>query len=254
MEIKIGGIGDAGLQNTFVTHVDDIRIGALHFNNCQLEVFEGKNVLPNVDGLIGADVFRDFLVTLDFPALEMRLSPLPKRPDETAEALSLSTEGDETATPGKSLADLRKDRYVAPEMKDWERFFRSGHFIIFRTAIGNTPRKLFIMDTGAGLNLISPAAAREVTGVSSDTDMQIHGVNGAVKTVFSTGALYLQFAGVRQQTHGLSSIDTGDISRSTGVEVSGFLGYPILKELKIEIDYRDNLAHVSYAPHVELPR
>ncbi len=48
-------------------------------------------------------------------------------------------------------------------MRDWLRVFRTQHMLIVPTAIGKAPTKLFLMDTGASLNLISPDAAREVT-------------------------------------------------------------------------------------------
>ena len=75
----------------------------------------------DVDGLIGPDVFRDYLVTLDLPGREVRLGALPKRPDDTgARTASLDT-SDESGDEATALneADRAKDRYVAPEMKDW---------------------------------------------------------------------------------------------------------------------------------------
>jgi predicted aspartyl protease len=247
-EMKMGGLGDSGAREAFVTHVGSIRVGGMEFHNCMVRVFETKNVLDGRDGLIGADVFRSFVVTLDFPSHEIRLGPLPKRPDEAEEKVSLETDSDDAAP--QTIAETRKDRYVAPEMADWSKVFRSGHFLIFPTQIGNAPKKLFVMDTGASLNLISPDAAREVAHVSSDTDMRIRGISGDVKNVFGTGAIDIQFANVRQQSLGMTAIDTTGISRGTGVEIAGFIGYQTLRELTISIDYRDNLVHVVYKPHI----
>ena len=81
--IKAGGIGDAGPVNAFVTHVDDIKIGPMEFKNCMVNVLPPGSTLdqvPDVDGLIGPDVFRNYLVTLDYPGFEMSLDPLPPRP------------------------------------------------------------------------------------------------------------------------------------------------------------------------------
>ena len=44
------------------------------------------------------------------------------------------------------------------------------------------------------------------------------------------------------------AIDTTAISRGTGVGISGFLGFPTLRELVISIDYRDSLVHMVYNP------
>jgi tetratricopeptide (TPR) repeat protein len=250
------GFGDAGVRTTYIAHVDDLKIGPLEFHNCIVNVFESKQVMTSEDGLLGADVFRSFLVTLDLPAQQMRLSPLPPRPDDANQKLSLSTSGDQAGSEESlTVAERKKDRYVAPEMANWQRIFRSGHMLIFPTSIGKVPKKLFVMDTGASTTLISPAAAREVTSVSGDSDRHVRGISGDVKNVFGTDNLTIGFANVSQiQAGGLSAVDLSSFSRSSGVEISGFIGYPLLRELVISIDYRDNLVHVTYTPHVERGR
>lgn len=250
-EAKAFGFGDKGMQTTYVAHVDNLKIGTMEFRNCLVRVLE-TNTLQWTDGLLGPDVFRNFVVTLDFPAGEMRLSPLPKRPDEATASTSLQSTGEaeDQASAGETIAQRRRDRYIAPEMKDWQRIYRTGHELIVPTTIGNAPKKLFILDTGAGQNLISIAAAREVTHVSSDGG-KVSGISGEVKKVEGTNGLFIQFANVRQQIpEGLNAIDLSSNSRYSGVEISGFIGYPILHQLVMQIDYRDNLVKVTYVPHV----
>jgi len=245
-EIKTGGIGDEGPTGAFVTHVDDIKIGAMEFKNCMVQVLEKSTVL-GTDGLIGPDVFRDFLVTLDIPGREVRIGPLPKRPDEAAaQPASLDTSGKNTGA--ASEADSAKDRYVAPEMKDWTPVFRSGHLLIVPTVIGNAPVKLFMMDTGAGMDMITPAAAREVTHVAGSGDVHIFGISGEVKTTLVADKVTIGFAGVRQVVSDMDSFDSGAMAQASGVEISGAIGFPTLRELVISIDYRDNLVHVVYDP------
>ena len=55
-------------------------------------------------------------------------------------------------------------------------------------------------------------------------------------------------AAVRQVLPDMTSIDTGNISRDDGVEISGFIGFPTLRQVTLAIDYRDNLLHVTYDP------
>lgn len=76
-EIKEEGICDFGPAGVYVTHLDDIRIGTMEFKNCVVQVLEQKDVL-DVDGLIGTEVFKDYLVTLDIPQRQLRLGPLPQ--------------------------------------------------------------------------------------------------------------------------------------------------------------------------------
>jgi tetratricopeptide (TPR) repeat protein len=249
-QIKVGGIGDDGLANAYVTHVDDIKIGKMEFRNCMVQVLAPGNTverMADVDGLIGPDVFRDYLVTLDYPGREMRLGPLPKTPDQqVSKAISLST-SDDGETP-VSFADSARDRYVAPEMKDWTPIFRSQHMLIVPTLVNNSPVKLFLLDTGSAMSLLSPSAAKEVGQASDFTGAQLRGVNGVVRTVPAVSNVSMMFAQIKQTRRNMLVLDTSGISRNVGAEMSGIIGFPILRELVISIDYRDNLIHVVYDP------
>jgi hypothetical protein len=54
-------------------------------------VIDSRNVMEDIDGLIGMDVFSQFLVTLDYPMQKLLLGPLPPRPGEAAAAPALKT-------------------------------------------------------------------------------------------------------------------------------------------------------------------
>lgn len=247
LEIKAGGIGDSGPASAFVTHVDDLRIGGMEFKNCMVRVLEKSSVLE-IDGLIGTDVFGNYLVTLDTPGRQLRLDPLPKRPDEVAEtAASLDTEGADDVS-AVAVAKGPRDRYIAPEMKGWTTIFRVGHELIVATNIGKAPTKLFLLDTGSARTMISPEAAREVTRVSGNEMQRVKGISGEVKKVYEADNVQVSFGGVAQMTRGMTSIDTSAISRGTGVEISGVIGFPMLRELVVTIDYRDDVIHVVYDP------
>ena len=125
----VGGVGDEGRASGYVTHVDDIKIGAIEFKNCMVEVVDKRGALE-VDGLIGSDVFKDYLVTLDFPARQMKLEALPLRPGETSQTSTLSTTGDDADWTAP------QDRYKAPEMKDWWPFYPEGICCWCRPASG----------------------------------------------------------------------------------------------------------------------
>jgi tetratricopeptide (TPR) repeat protein len=249
-QIKVGGFGDDGLANAFVTHVDDIKIGKMEFHNCMVQVLAPGNTverMADVDGLIGPDVFRDYLVTLDYPGRELRLGPLPRTPDEQVSKVISLTTSEDVASP-VSYADSAKDRYVAPEMKDWSRIFRSQHMLIVPTLVNNTPIKLFLLDTGSSMSFLSPSAAKEVGQMSDFTNVQLNGVNGVVRKVPAVGNVSMTFALIKQTRRSMLIVDTGSMSRNVGAEMSGIIGFPILRELVLSIDYRDNLIHVVYDP------
>jgi predicted aspartyl protease len=266
---EVGGIGDQGAKGGYTAYADSIRIGNMEFADCPVRVLDSRNVMDDSDGLIGMDVFAQFLVTLDYPMRKLLLGPLPPRPGEVAtKAPVLKTgngdagdEGDEStsgaadkaAAPAESQAAKPVnhgpyDRYVAPEMKDYTEVYRVGHDLILPASLNDKAIKLFIMDTGAFATTVSPQAAREVSKVHSD-DMKVHGLSGEVNKVFTTDDITFKFAHLSQRAYGVYAFDTSHISKSTGMEISGFLGANTLKMLTIHIDYRDGLVKFDYVPN-----
>jgi hypothetical protein len=137
-----------------------------------VEVATGRSVLGD-DGLIGADVFRHFLVDVDMPKEKLKLSLLPPFPDDPVAATSLDT---------KSVGVRHfRDRYVPREMKDHTKIFLIGHDMLIPTRVNDSAAKLFLIDTGSFDDTLSPAAAKEVTKLSRDENTQVKGLNGSGK-------------------------------------------------------------------------
>jgi tetratricopeptide (TPR) repeat protein len=246
---RIGGIGDRGDVKTSITHVASVKIGGIEFTNCPVEILEKWSVLDS-DGLIGGNVFAGSLLTLDFPKHELRIAPLPEWPGRKEPAQTAPG----TAT-DQEPAEEWHDAYVAPEMAKWQRVYRSGHDLLMPTGIADTKRlkddsawknKLFLLDTGSESNLISPAAAREVTKVGRDDSVEIRGISGEVDKVYEAGKFTLAFGGLRLDSPSMTSIDTTKISHDDGVEVSGLIGAQALFQVVLHIDYRDNLVWCEY--------
>ena len=264
-ETKVMGLGKKGRRDAYVGIADSIRIGDLEFHNCPIEVMESRSVAGE-DGLIGADVLENFLIDIDFPNEKLRLSQLPKRAGDAEENLSLKSEDEDdddadAADPnpdvnsheGKTAAPKTlpsssgpKDRYIAPEMQSYTQIFRFGHNLMVPTMIGKVPYKLFLLDTGSLINFISPAAAREVTKVHGDNDTIVEGISGRVDKVYSANKAVLTFGRLRQENQDITAIDTKPMSDSIGTEVSGFLGFTLLRMLDIKIDYRDALVNFEF--------
>ena len=241
--IELGGVGDQGPQGAFVAYVDSIRIGALEFRDCTATVTDRKDILT-MDGLIGTDVFSSYLVTLDYPMRKFLLSQLPPRPNDAAgRSGTLNTEaGDQGASAQP------QDRYISPTMKDYVGFFRSGHFMLVPTRLNGKTERLFMVDTGAFSSSISPETAREVTKVHGNAPVEVRGLSGNVAKISTSEAVLFQFGGIQQQNNDLFAFDTSGLSRSAGMEVSGFLGSTVLRQLTISIDYRDGLIKFDYDP------
>jgi hypothetical protein len=186
---------------------------------------------------------------------------LPPRPqDATSAKPSLATNAEENSatedsgSEGKQEASAPvaskgpQDRYVAPDMQDWTKVYRVGHHLLIPAALNQSVLKLFILDTGAFSTTVSPEAAREVTKVHNEDDMSVRGISGKVKKVYSTGQLTFDFANLRQPASGVVAFDMSNISKHTGLEISGFIGITTLGQLRIRIDYRDALVKFDYDP------
>jgi Flp pilus assembly protein TadD len=244
---KIGGVGDEGAVDSFIAKVKSIKIGGLEFQDCDVQVLgTTPKGMGAQDGLIGGDVFSSFLLTLDFPGRTLKLDPLPQRPGDTpaANAPSLNT--------GVSPVFAEpQDAYRDPSMKDWVRVLRSGHDLIVPVGLNSAagPWRLFILDTGAAMDLISPDAAREVAKVDKGSARGVVGISGEVKNTWTTAPMKLYFANLVAPNHGLIAIDTSNLGRSSGTEISGLIGAPTLHQLTFSIDYRDNLVHFTFDPN-----
>jgi predicted aspartyl protease len=265
-DTKIGGIGDKGLTGGHIAYADSIKVGDLEFQNCMVEISDKKEVADE-DGLIGADVFERYLVDIDLANRKLRLSPLPKRPGESDTNAALKTSDDEDAeAAGAAPADKEKgdaathnqtaaaaatqrvpqDGYIAPEMQSYTKVFRFGHELLIRTRVNESSPKLFLIDTGSQMTLISPDAAREVTKVHGENHVRVQGLNGNVRNVYSADKAVLQFSHLRQENDDIISFDLSNLSKHTGTEISGVLGFTTLGLLDMKIDYRDGLVDFSY--------
>jgi tetratricopeptide (TPR) repeat protein len=232
----VRGIGDRGAQAGFVGYADSVKIGNLEFQNCWISVVD-KTSVAGVDGLIGAVFFDDFLVDLDFPREKLKLSHLPLRPGDPAPGAEASPEKVEF-----------HDRYVSTEMKSFTPVYRFGHDLLVSTQLNDLPPKLFLLDTGAFRNTISPSAAREVTSVSTDSNARVRGLSGTVEKVFRADEFTIHFGRLREKNQDTVSFDLKRISDSIGTEVSGILGFATLTVLEIKINYRDGLVDFIYKP------
>jgi Aspartyl protease/Tetratricopeptide repeat len=266
--VHYGGIGDKGLQSGYTAVADHIRIGELEFLDCVVAVSD-KGSVGDEDGLIGADVLGAYLIDIDLPGMRLKLAPLPKRPEDVVAPKSLNSEGAEQANAeqkedsvseasakdqkspvsiSKPERRLPKDRYIAPEMAGWTKVFRFGHSILVPTSVNDSKSMLFGLDTGAFSNILSVRAGRQFSKVNSEDRVRVHGVNGAVDKVYSSEKATLRFGHFQQPNLGIITLDLSTVSRHMGTEVSGFLGFAMLRQLEVELDYRDGLVDFKYDP------
>jgi tetratricopeptide (TPR) repeat protein len=258
----ISGIGDQKSMSGYWAHADDLRIGSLEFKDCLVEVSDKRSIV-GTDGLIGADVFENYHVKLDFPAHQMTLSQLPPTPGEQAEhgaPLNASGVGNATREPGPDQEKTKGstarpatvhyvDRYIGPEMQQWSPFARVGHQIFINGQLKDKTPRLFLLDSGSSVSILSIPAAKSTGSVHSDTQDSLTGLSGRVANLYTEGGVDLDFARLRAPLKDVLVIDMDGLSREAGVEVSGIIGLQTLRYLTVDIDYRDGLIQVVYDPN-----
>ena len=78
--------------------------------------------------------------------------------------------------------------------------------------------------------------------------MQVKGLGGTVNNVYRADKATLQFGHYYQENQDIVTLDLSTIARSTGTEVSGILGFAMLRIMQVKIDYRDGLVDFVYDP------
>jgi tetratricopeptide (TPR) repeat protein len=257
----IMGVGDSGQQGGYTAVADRIRVGDLEFQDCVVRVTETATPVTGQDGLIGSDVFRAYLIDIDIPGAKLRLSPLPRRPDETSVPTALTTTSqdgqeletdDEELPAGKGAAaqsnDLPRDAYVAPEMADWSKAYRFRSLLLTPTKVDGTGPLLFLIDTGSFSNVLSTRTAQQITQVRSDPNLSVKGMSGTVSNVYRADKATLEFGRYEQENQDVVSFDLSNVCKQTGTNVGGILGFNMLRILQTKIDYRDGLVDFVFDP------
>lgn len=220
---EIRGIGEQQVSGREYL-ASRIKIGPVEFENYPVTVFQTAKD-SDADGLIGADVFREFIVSIDFTSQQMSLAPRPNyqpgQPQSFTEA---------SASPAAGFS----------------RVYRFGDHIVLPTSVNGDKPSLFLLDSGASSSLIDTNLARQTTDVSRDQLTTVRGVQGKTADASRARFVNLHFANFQQNNSQLLAIDLENVSESMGVAIQGVLGMPILSQLKITIDYFDGSVRFDY--------
>jgi len=229
-ESEIYGIGNGPSLASWVGFAPQIQIGDVEFHNCIVQV-AGKGSPDDSDGLIGADVFRRFLVKINRAAQQLDLDPLPG-----------------PAWDGSTPVD----RYEGPELAGFAQMFIVHHYLLIPTLVSQSTKEgrtagLFMLDSGAGTNMISTNLAPAITKVRDSEYRRVRGLSGKVQQVYEADKVVLQFANFRQLNLDLTSFDLSSFSRSADVEISGLIGMPLIGMFEsLTLDYRDGRIKFDY--------
>ena len=231
-DTEIGGIGNGPPVKGWVGYAPSIQVGSLELKNCIVEVPD-KGSVDDSGGLIGSNIFRRFLVKINWAGRSVDLDRLPGPPWD-----------------GYTLVD----RYDGPELSSYSQMLIIHHHLLIPTLISETTKTeqtpgLFLFDTGSTFNMISTKIAPAITKIRDSENVRVHGVSGRVKMVYEADKIVLQFANFRQQIRELTSFDLSAISRAAGGEVAGIMGLPLIGLFdSVTLDYRDGRIKFNYKP------
>jgi predicted aspartyl protease len=125
--------------------------------------------------------------------------------------------------------------------------FRQGDFrsaaAAFQKVIDGKASGLFVLDSGANVNSVSPELGKRIPEMRM-ANTPVIGASGTVNGA-QVADVNLRFAGVRRDVR-IITVDLRPVSKDLGTEVSGQIGFNTLDRMKIAINYRDGL--VEFQP------
>lgn len=198
----ITGFGSAPPAPARVALAALFETGALQITNLLAKVSEIE-LTPDADGMVGLDVFQDFLIHLNPRARTLELTPLDDREASCA---------------------------------DCTQAYRLGHLLLVRAEVNGHGDGYFILDTGSPYTLISrklmPRSGRAavMTGTQGDQPVALP----AVPVALQLGSQHLW--GFEYAT-----LDTDGISSNTGASIAGAIGYSLLRDMSLTVNYRSGL-------------
>jgi predicted aspartyl protease len=232
---RTSGIGDSGDIETWFTHVASVHIGDIELSDCMVQVLSAKNKsMTDIDGLIGIDLFRDFLITLDVSGRQLQLDPLPNR--ASADSKSSGVESDD---------DAPLDAVVPPQLQNWLKFTRFGHLMLVPSRVNDGQVHQMAIDTGVVDTTLSFTCAKEVGEIREEPRIKTSGISGTVSRVVTLDHAALQFGNARLPPLSYHAFDMTKLSHEAGAEISGLVGLSTLYSVKLTIDYRDNLMQLK---------
>lgn len=223
-KIVLYGIGGKGTRTAEYAWAQSLRVGSLVFRDCPVAVVSNESL--GSDGLVGSDLFSDFLVALDFKAQQMRLARLPPPPES------------ENAEDKRFYSLYRRDLPQASQQDGFVPVRRIGSHMLIKAVVNQKHAGHFLIDSGASHSSLSLRFAHEV-GNPRRSALRLRGVSGKVNQVFQLTEALLDFGYLRQSHMGIISFDYDSMNEAFGVELSGIMGVTFLQHLTLTIDYRN---------------
>ena len=197
--------------------VDSMHVGPLEFRDCMVGVSDAR-FAENADGFVGTDIFSSYLIKIDPRAEKLTLTPLP---------------GVTGVLPG--------DRPALPELAGFTPVYHRRQYLLAPVELSNKSRQLFVLDTGMRFSTMTEETAHAISNMKMNFTNTVQTASGPAAHMYRD-SFDFQFANLTlsHQSHVLE-FDPTAIERNTGFEVGGLLGFDMLQQLTLQLDYRDGL-------------
>jgi tetratricopeptide (TPR) repeat protein len=205
-DAAITGFGSGAPAAARVARAASFDSGALKILNLPIQIAE-HDLIPGVDGVVGLDVFRDFLIQLNFRTGVLDLTP---------------------------AADA-----VCPGCRQ---IYRLGHLLLMPGTIHGRVQGYFLIDSGSTGSLIARTLVFE-----AGTEDDFGGAQGRQQVSLPATPVVIRIGGRSVLESRYAIFHNSDISASLGTEIAGVLGYSFLRDSVLTIDYRAGLAALEAA-------
>jgi hypothetical protein len=182
-----------------------LEVGALKIANILAEVTDTE-LVAQADGLIGLDVFKDFIIHLNSRARRLDLEPL-----DSSQACT-----------------------------DCNQVYRLDNLLLLHATINGQSEGNFMLDTGSPISLISH---RMVAGAGRTT--RLNGAQGQQEVDVQSVPASFRIGPQRFLTFDYATFDTRQISARYGTFIAGAIGYSMLRELNLTVDLHRGLVKLS---------
>lgn len=203
----IHGVGGSGKVPSRIYELGEVTVGDIKVSDLPVGAYSDPLLTQVADGILGTSMLSDFVLTIDYPESTLSFSRSAPKLDGALDVRIFS------------------------------------NLILVPGTINGLHRGSFILDTGAVTSVLSHGAAAKL-GVDENTpgakiDAALAGVGGFQASVLLVREVALGVASATEAFSQLVAINTREMSRMIGTEVSGVLGFDFLEDYKVIIDYNN---------------
>lgn len=219
VDSALEGLGKGSATKATLTLAESVSFGDLRWTNRFVQVIDA-NFLPGADGVIGTNVFQEFLVRIDARSGTLDLSPFDQRP-----------------APLRHLTDswMTYNGEFCSTCNGFVPAFRVGHLLLIRTTRDNGNDGLFLIDSGSAYSVV--AANHDDWSPQSAPDLR--SVTGEVPIVARIALIKLDIGNARLIDPTPMAVDLGQFSQQKRIEISGLIGYSLIRGSILTLNYRD---------------